>query len=380
MNFYRTNEQNELCKEIIKFSKKNLNSKEEYTVFSREKWSKVAEFGLLGIVSELKYGGLQMDYYSAAKAMEALGYSCKNNGLIFSITNHIWVALHIIELFGTNFLKEKYLYNMIKGYKIGAFALTESDSGSDALAMRTFANKVSSGYIINGCKTFISNGPIADVFIVIAVTNEKPKKYSAFIIEKGMAGVKIGPEIPKMGLDSCPMSEIRFEDCYVPQEQLLGEEGMGMLIMNEVLTWERCYEFAPHIGTMQRIMEMCYDHINERRQSNHYLREFQSISHKISDMQVMVEMARNMLYKIAEMHDQGIRTYRESSIFKLYVSESYVKICKEAMQIFGAYGYTKEYEFEREMRDALACTIYSGTSEIQRNTIFNLISCEGIYD
>ena len=143
--------------------------------------------------------------------------------------------------------------------------------------------------------------------------------------------------------------------------------------MTATLEWERCYEFAPHVGAMRRVMEECRKYVNERHQFNRPIKDFQAISHKIADMEVSIEMAKNMLYKVAWIKDQGKRAFKESAILKLYVSENYIKICQDAMQIFGAYGYTKDYKIERELRDALACSIYSGTSEIQRNTIFQML-------
>lgn len=367
-------EQKQYQTEICSFSKQHLNDEEELNRFSLRQWKEIAEYGLLGIVAKEEDGGLEESYVTAAIAMEALGYSCKNNGLIFVLTNHIWVAQNIIQIYGTDIQKKKYLKPMIAGEKVGAFALTEADAGSDAMALSSYAKLEEDGYRLSGSKMFISNGPIADVFIVIALTKQSPhKEYTAFIIDRNMNGVKIGKEIEKMGLDACPISEIAFEQCLIPFENVLGKEGAGNIIMNEVITWERCYEFAPHVGAMQRIMEQCLLYVNERKQSDKYIKEFQAVSHKIANMQVAIELSRNMLYKVAWMKDQGKKAYQEAAIFKLYVSENYIKTCQDAMQILGAYGYTKEYGIERELRDAMACSIYSGTSEIQRNTIFQLI-------
>lgn len=373
MDFSLTAEQKEYEKEVRKFAASNLNVEGTMEVFSKELWKKIADFGLLGIIVDEKYGGLEEDFLTAAIVMESLGYGCENNGLVFAVTNHIWVALNIIYLYGTEFLKDKYLPSMVSGDLIGAFALTEADSGSDALQMETFAEKTEDGYLLNGSKMFISNGPIADVFIVIARMDRESVKYSAFVVEKSFVGVEVGKPIEKMGLNACPFSEVRFENCLIPAENLLGREGIGQHIMAATLEWERCYEFAPHVGAMRRVMEECKKYVNERHQFNRPIKDFQAISHKIADMEVSIEMAKNMLYKVAWIKDQGKRAFKESAILKLYVSENYIKICQDAMQIFGAYGYTKDYKIERELRDALACSIYSGTSEIQRNTIFQMI-------
>ena len=374
MNFSYTEEQKQYQSEIYYFAANTLNDESKYDHFCKDLWDKVAEFGLLGLTVEEQYGGLAESNLTAAIAMEALGYGCSNNGLVFTITNHIWVCLNIISLYGNQKQKEKYLKSMISGNTIGAFALTEADAGSDAMSLCSYAERIDGGFLLNGNKMFISNGPIADIYLVIALMNKEPKEYTAFIVEKNLGGVKPGKEISKMGLDSCPISEVVFDNCFIPTENVLGKVGTGAFLMNEVITWERCYEFAPHVGAMHRILDLCYRYVHEREQSGKYLKDFQAVTHKISNMKVAFELSKNMLYKVAWLKDQGKKAYQEASIFKLFVSESYIKICQDAVQIFGAYGYSKEYGLERELRDAMACSIYSGTSEIQRNTIFQLLS------
>jgi alkylation response protein AidB-like acyl-CoA dehydrogenase len=241
------------------------------------------------------------------------------------------------------------------------------------MSLTTFAEPVEGGYILNGSKMFISNAPIADIFIVLALTKLEPREYTAFIVEKQFDGIKVGSEISKMGLDACPISEVTFDKCYIPSENVLGKCGFGSILVNEIITWERIYEFAPHVGAMQRVIEDCISYVNERKQSGRYIKDFQAVSHKIANMKVSLELSQNMLYKVAWLKDQGKKAYSEAAIFKLFVSECYIKICQDALQIFGAYGYTKEYGIERELRDAMACSIYSGTSEIMRNTIFQLL-------
>lgn len=372
MNFKITKEQKEFRQEIIDFAKKNLNDKESLDSFSREMWNKISEFGLLGITIDEKYGGLNESYETAAIAFEALGYACKNNGFVFVVNNHIWVSQNIIYLYGSDYLKDKYLPSMIDGKKIGAVAITESDSGSDAFSMRTEAKEDGEYYILNGSKMFISNGPIADIFIVYAITNNDPKKITAFVVEKNFEGVFTGENIEKMGLDACPTSELILNNVRVPKENILGRLDNGSSILTLTIEWERCFEFAPHIGAMQRIVEECIEHVKIRKQFGKAIKEYQAISHKISDMRVAIEMSKLMLYKIAWLKDNSKSAYLETAVFKTYVSESYIKVCRDAMQIFGCYGYTKEYDIERECRDSLACSIYSGTNEMMRNTIYNM--------
>lgn len=375
MDFQLTKEQKQYRREIINFAKKNLNAKEHLECFSEDMWKKISEFGFLGITIGEEYGGLGENYLTAAVAHEALGYGCENNGFIFAVNNHIWVAQNLIYLYGQQASKDKYLPDMVEGKKIGAIAITEPDSGSDALSMQTSACKEANFCILNGNKTFISNGPIADVFVVIAVTQKEPvKRYTAFVVEKNFEGVHVGKNIQKMGLEACPTSEVTFIDCKVPNNNILGKFNEGSSVLINALEWERCYEFAPHVGAMQRIMEKCIEYVNQRKQFGKPIREYQAVSHKISEMKISLELARLMLYKIAWLKDHKRSAYSEASIFKVFVSENYIKACRDAVQIFGAYGYTKEYSLERELRDALACSIYSGTNEMQRNTIFQMLN------
>ncbi len=375
MEFQLTKEQKQYKREIINFAKKNLNEEEYLEKFSEEMWKKISEFGFLGMTIGEEFGGLGESYSTAAVALEALGYGCENNGFVFVVNNHIWVSQNLIYLYGQQQLKEKYLFDMVEGKKIGAIAITEAESGSDALSMDTFAREEGDHYVLNGSKMFISNGPIADVFVVIAVTQKEPvKKYTAFVVEKTFEGVHVGKDMEKMGLGSCPTSELTFIDCKVPKENILGNLHEGSSVLTNALEWERCYEFAPHVGAMQRVMEKCIEYVNTRKQFGKPIKEYQAVSHKIADMKVSIEMARLMLYKIAWLKDNKRSAYVETSMFKLFVSEHYIQTCRDAVQIFGAYGYTKEYPLERELRDALACSIYSGTNEMQRNTIFQMLS------
>lgn len=277
-------------------------------------------------------------------------------------------------MFGNEQLKQNYLEKMVNGEYIGCFAITEADSGSDTYQMKTTAQREGDYYTLNGSKMFISNGPIADLFVVMANTKDDKGEVNltAFVVEKGMQGFTIGKEIEKMGLKSCPMSELIFEDCKVHKNNILLGLNKGKQISGKALQMERIFEFASHIGAMERQMDKCIRHVDERVQYNKKLKEFQAITHKISEMKVAIELSKLMLYKLAWLTDQNKKTLLDASIFKLYVSESYVKVCEDALQIFGAYGYSSEYSLERELRDSIASKIYSGTSEVQKNIIYRL--------
>lgn len=372
MDFAYSQEQKDYRKEIINFAKENLNDEEFLEKYDSSMWKKVCDFGLLGLNIGEEYGGLGENYQTAAYIYETLGYACKNNGFIFVINNHVWVSQNIIYLYGSKELKDKYIPQMITGDRIGAIAITEANSGSDAFSMVTTARQEDDVYILNGSKMFISNGPIADIFIVFAVTDEENRKITAFVVEKDFEGVKLGPDIEKMGLNACPTSELILNNVHVPKANILGKLDFGSFILTQAIEWERCFEFAPHVGVMQRVMEQCLEQVKTRKQFGKPIGDYQAVSHKISEMKIAIEMAKLMLYKIAWLKDKKRSAYTEVSIFKTFVSENYIKCCRDAMQIFGAYGYTKEYGIERELRDALACSIYSGTNEMQKNTIFEM--------
>lgn len=374
MDFSITREQKEFRQEVIDFARENLNDSRYYEEFSMDMWKKVSDFGLLGITVEEEYGGLSESYETAAIVFEALGYGCMNNGFIFVINNHIWVAQNLIYLYGTKALKDKYLHQMVAGTRIGSIAITEAESGSDAFSMTTSVVEQEDCYLLNGTKMFISNGPISDIFIVFAVTQKEPVKFSAFVVERQFEGVTTGKNIEKMGLGACPTSELILKDVRIPKENLLGNFNGGGNIMMGALEWERCFEFAPHIGVMQRVMEECIKQANGRKQFGKPIGDNQAVSHKIAEMEVAIEMARMMLYQIAWLKDQKKSAYLQTSVFKLFVSENYIKTCRNGLQIFGAYGYSKEYNLERELRDALASSIHSGTNDMQKNTIYSMIN------
>lgn len=251
MDFSLTKEQKEYRKEIINFAKENLNDEEYLEKYSPVLWERICDFGILGITVGEEYGGLGESYLIAAIAIEALGYGCKNNGFVFVVNNHIWVAQNMIYLYGSEELKQKYVPDMVEGKKIGSIAITEAEAGSDSLSMSTTAVEDGDSYILNGTKMFISNGPISDIFIVFAVKGTEPKKsFTAFVVERDFAGVRTGPDIEKMGLGACPTSELILDNVRVPKENILGKLNGGSYIMTSGLEWERCYEFAPHIGAM----------------------------------------------------------------------------------------------------------------------------------
>ncbi|MFX0204244.1 MAG: acyl-CoA dehydrogenase family protein [Candidatus Hodarchaeota archaeon] len=376
MDFQFTDEQLAIHKEIRKFSQKELNrlalERDKSEEFSWDGWKKCAEIGIQGLPISEEYGGSAADALTTILAMEGLGYGCEDNGLIHSINSHMWGCEIPILNFGTDEQKQKYLPDLCRGEAIGGHAVTEPDAGSDAFALKTEAKKRNNYYLLNGSKSIVSNAPISDLIIVFAVTNPSRKflgGISAFIVEKNAPGLVVGEPLEKMGLKTSPTAELFFEDCKVPLENLLGNEGSGMPIFTETMEWERSCLFACHVGTMERILETCIRYAKNRHQFGQPIGKFQSISNKIADMKVNLELGRLILYKIGWMKNQRKNVLLETAIAKLFVSGSLTKSTLEAVQIHGAYGYLSELGIEKDLRDSIASNIYSGTSEIQRNII-----------
>jgi alkylation response protein AidB-like acyl-CoA dehydrogenase len=375
VNFEFSEEQLEFKKSAINFARKTLNEevieRDRDAVFSRELWKKCADFGIHGSAFPEKYGGLNTDIFSTMLLMEGLGYGCKDSGLIFAINGQMWTVQMPILKFGSEAQKERYLPGLCSGELIGANGVTEPNSGSDAFSLSTSARLEGDYYILNGTKTFCTSAPVADVFMVFA-TVDKRKGFmgvTAFIVERGFQGFKVGRDIEKMGLRTAPMAELIFEDCKVPVGCRIGKEGNGAAIFEDTVEWERGCILASILGGMERQLEQCITYSRERKQFGKAIGKYQSIANKIVDMKVRMETARLLLYKVAWMKETHGKATMDAALAKLYLSESWIKSCLDAIQIHGGYGYTTEYEVERDLRDSIGSTLYSGTSEIQRNII-----------
>lgn len=372
MDFSWSEDELTLQKSVIKFAREELNddviARDLNEEFSLEGWKKCAAFGIQGLPVPEEYGGGGADILTTVCALEALGYGCRDNGLIFSINAHMWSSEIPFMSFGTPEQKQKYLPKLTSGEFVGVHAMTEPSSGSDAFALRSRAERKGDRYIINGSKTFITNAPIADVVIVFA--NVDPSKGAAgitgFIVDKGTPGFTISRKLNKMGLRTSPMAELVFEDCEVPAANVLGREGLGQAIFTASMEWERICILASHLGTMRRLLETSIEYAGDRQQFGHPIGQFPAVAGKIADMDIRLETARLVLYKAAWLKKQGKHPLREAAIAKTYVSEACVQSCLDAIQIHGGYGYMTDYQIERELRDSIAGKIYSGTSEIQK--------------
>jgi alkylation response protein AidB-like acyl-CoA dehydrogenase len=376
MDFDWNEEQKMIYNEVKAFCEKELNEdlleRDRAGVFSWQGWKKCAEIGIQGLPISEQYGGAGADFLTTILAMEGFGLGCKDNGLIHSVNSHMWGCEIPILKFGNEEQKQAYLPSLCKGVMVGGHGVTEPDAGSDVFAIKTSAVKDGKDYILDGSKSIVSNGPIADVLIVFAVTN--PNRtflggVSAFIVEKNTPGLKIGEPLDKMGLKTSPVGELFFDACRLASGNLLGEEGSAIRIFNETMEWERSCLFACQIGTMERILNSCVRYAKERRQFGQPIGKFQSISNKIASIKTNLELGKLILYKIGWLKSKNRNVLLETSVAKLFISESLKNAALEAVQIHGAYGYMSELGVEKELRDCIAATIYSGTSEIQRNII-----------
>ncbi|HVT16748.1 MAG TPA: acyl-CoA dehydrogenase family protein [Thermoanaerobaculia bacterium] len=372
MDFEFTPEQVDLRLAVVEFARRELNAglveQERSGLFCREKWEKAARFGLLGLPLPEAYGGAACDLLTTVHAMEGLGYGCRDNGLVFAMNAHIWSAEVPILRFGTEEQKERYLPRLVSGEWIAVHAITEEGSGSDAFNLAATAIRRGDRYVLNGSKVFITNAPVADLILFFATVDRAsgPDGISAFLVERTTPGLAVTGGFEKMGLRTAPMGQVFLDDCEVLEGQRLGGEGAGAAIFNASMDYERACILAAGVGTLERQLEDCIERARTWKRFGKPIGKFQSISNKVADMKVRLETARLLLYKAAWLKAAGQRASMESAMAKLYVSECMVQSGLDAIQIFGGYGYMADYGIERDLRDAIGGTIYSGTSEIQR--------------
>lgn len=376
MDFSLTEEQVTLRDTVIRFSRSTLNEgaiqRDRDQTFSHELWRKCGEIGLPGLPVPEEYGGSGLDPLSTALTLEALGYGCVDGGLVFSLCAHLLSCVVPLWKYGNEEQKRRYLPRLSNGELIGVHAMTEPGSGSDAFALKTRAVADGNGFRVNGTKTFISNGPVADLVIVFTVTDQQKGFHggiTAFLMESGTPGFTVGQRFEKMGIRTSHIGELVFDNVYVPSEAVLGGVGAGSAVFTHAMDWERICLFASHIGAMERLLEKSIEHARTRTQFGQSIGKFQGVSHRIADMKVHLEAARLLTYRSASRLEQARTVSMDAAMTKLFVSESLLKTALDTVQIHGGYGYMTEYEVERALRDAVASTIYSGTSEMQRNII-----------
>ncbi|MDQ0339380.1 acyl-CoA dehydrogenase [Caldalkalibacillus uzonensis] len=373
MNF-KLSEEHEMIRKMVRDFAENevaptAAERDEEERFDREIFDKMAELGLTGIPWDEKYGGIGSDYLSYVIAVEELSRVCASTGVTLSA--HVSLASWPIYKFGTEEQKQRFLKPLAKGTKMGAYGLTEPGSGSDAAAMKSTAKREGDYYILNGSKIFITNGGEAEIYVIFALTDpeKKHKGVTAFILEKGMEGFRFGKKESKLGIRSSPTLEIIFDNVKVPVENRLGEEGEGFKIAMMTLDGGRNGIAAQAVGIAQGALDHAIAYAKERKQFGKPIGQQQGIQFMLADMVTKVEAARLLTYQAAWAESEGLPYGLKSAMSKLYAGDIAMEVTTDAVQVFGGYGYTKEYPVERFMRDAKITQIYEGTNEIQRLVI-----------
>lgn len=370
MNFELTEEQEQIKASVREFAEAEIAPHvmewDEAQHFPIELLPKLAELGLMGVLFPEKYGGAGMGYVEYATIIDELSRVDGSVGI--SVAAHNSLCSNHIYQFGTEAQKQKFLVPLARGQHLGAWGLTEPGAGSDASGTRTTAVRDESGWIINGSKNFITHAIAGDTCVAFASSDRAKldKGITAFVFEKGMKGFSPAKKENKLGLRASETASVVFEDCHVPDENRLGEVGLGFVNAMEVLDGGRISIAALAVGIAQGAYESAVRYARERQQFGKAISEFQAIQFKLADMATQIDAARLLMYRVAWMKDQGKKTTKESSMAKLFASEVSVRVCEEAIQVHGGYGYTKDYPPEKYWRDAKLCTIGEGTSEIQR--------------
>jgi alkylation response protein AidB-like acyl-CoA dehydrogenase len=370
MNFDLTEEQQQIKSSVREFAEgeiaPHVREWDETQHFPVELLPKLAEQGLMGVIFPEEYGGAGMGYIEYATIIEELSRVDGSVGI--SVAAHNSLCSNHIFMFGSEEQRQKFLVPLARGEKLGAWGLTEPSAGSDASGTRTTAVKKDGGWLVNGAKNFITHAIHGDTCVAVASTDRamRSKGITAFIFEKGTRGFGPGKKEDKLGLRASETASVVFEDCFIPDENRLGPEGLGFIQAMQVLDGGRISIAALALGIAQGAYESALRYSKERQQFGKPISEFQAIQFKLADMATQLDAARLLTYRAAYLKDEGRKVTKESSMAKLYASEVSVKICEEAIQIHGGYGYTKDYPPEKYWRDSKLCTIGEGTSEIQR--------------
>ncbi|MFI0965116.1 acyl-CoA dehydrogenase family protein [Streptomyces sp. NPDC021080] len=339
--------------------------------YTRGDWLRLGEIGMLGSCLPEEFGGQGLGALDTARIVEAVGRGCADTGLVFGAAAHTFACAVPLDRFGTGSVRRRLLPGLASGRLIAGNAMTEPEAGSDSSRLGTTATPTAGGYLLNGTKSFVTNGPAADVFVTYATVNPKAGflGVTGLVVDRDTPGVVVGKPYEKMGMHSCPAGSVTFEDCFVPEEQVLGGAGAGAAIFQHSMGWERACLFALYIGLLDRLVEQCVTHARERRQFGRRIGEFQSVSNRIADMKLRLESARLLLYRACWSMDAGDPSVLAIALSKLAVSEGVLASASDAVRVFAGRGYLREDGVEAAFRDAVPSTIFSGTSDIQRQLI-----------
>jgi hypothetical protein len=375
MEFSLTSEQSERQSRIREWAEQSLNddfeSRDQARTFNREGWRAAARLGLTGLVAPSRYGGADLDPPSTMAALEALGRGSRDNGFNFALNAHLWGCVHPLSSFGSEEQKLAYLPRLTSGDWIGALAATERGAGSDLSSLKTHATKQDDAYVLTGDKMFVTNAPVADVFLILATLDPGRAAFglTAFVVERGNPGLGIGERIDKMGLSTAAMGELALDGCIVPARNRLGPEGAGLAIFNHIMEWERGFIMGFAVGAMERQLEACLAYARGRRQFDQPIGQFQAVADRLVEMRVRWETSRLLLYRFAWLKRESRTAPAEAAMTKLAISEAWVRSCEDAMRIHGGHGYLTQTGVERDLRDAIGSLYYSGTAEMQRQIL-----------
>lgn len=371
MDFEWTPAQVEHYEGTLAFARAQLDRRPRERPVTREEWARCGDFGLLGLCVPPKYGGLGLDTLTTARVVEALGRGCSDMGVVFAISAHLFATVMPIVEFGSAELKDAVVPRLCSGEWIGSNAITEGDAGSDVFALRTRATRVDDDYRLDGAKSYATNGPSADLFVVYATTNPSHGclGITGFVVERSAAGLRTGEPMSAMGLRAAPASAVYLDGVRVPGRNRIGDEGRGGAAFRASMQWERSCLFAAYVGMMERQLELSVAYARQRRQFGRAIGANQAVSHRIVDMKLRLEAARGALYRACWRRDQGQEAVAEVSMAKLMISEAAKQSSLDVIQIHGASGFTTELGVEQALRDAVPSTIFSGSSEMQRDII-----------
>ncbi len=373
MNFHFNEEEQEILDMLKDFAEKEVApiaaEIDENERFPEETWHKLADMGMMGVPFPEEYGGAGLSYLTYIGVCEELAKHCATTSVMVSA--HSSLCCWPISEYGTEEQKQKYLVPLASGEKLGAFGLTEPGAGTDAAMQRTTAEDKGDHWVLNGSKIFITNAGYADIFVVMAMTDKEKGNHgiSAFIVERGFPGFKVGAHEKKMGIRGSSTCELIFENCIVPKENLLGEVGKGFKVAMSTLDGGRIGIGAQALGIAQAAIDECVKYTKERVQFGKRISQFQNTQFQLADMQARVDAARLLIYRAAQAKQDHEPYSHLAAMGKLYASEAASDVTRRCLQLVGGYGYTREYPFERYMRDAKITEIYEGTSEVQRMVI-----------
>lgn len=384
MDFAPTQQQQELCDQLSRFGRKELrgplsqSADTDLELFDAL-WRRCAALDLFALLVPQRLGGAGHDALTAALALEALGRGSEDNGFLLSVAVQLVAATNPLVLFGDDAQQARWLGGLLDGQTIGAFCATEAEAGSDVLALGTTATPTDEGQVaLEGVKLFVTNAPVADLFLVLALEPGQGaplKRVSVYLVERDRPGLVVGPPLDKLGLHSSPMADVQLNGCVVPVENRLGPPGAGYTLFNTVMQWERTLLPAIYLGVMQTQLERVCSHARQRRQFGQPLADFQGVSHPLARMKARLESSRLLVQRAAWQLARGGADPTDAALGKLVASESFRDNSQQALQLYGAAGYMRELGIERQLRDAAAATLYSGTSEIQLTLIARLLQC-----